>query len=290
MTPRSNYATNDMVVSFQDCLNSHLNGFLETLTLLPFFVTGVFSALRAYALLGRGLFVSGVVLFLGLVPAVTNAYGFIGASYVYFDMPATGSTCKVMVSPNITPTISLAQWNTDAAAVAVTTRVAVIVADIIILIITWKKTFSTIKHANSIGVDVSISATVLRDGSVYFMIMLGLNIFQVICNTVSVDEYVAVPTILADIMSPLLISRFLINLRQDDGIQEHESGTKEASHTTTVDFRRHTVHSMIGNMGESLDDGMQDTSDEYLEDIEATTGELLTDEAIQEVPRDNAEP
>ncbi|KAJ3544281.1 hypothetical protein NM688_g5762 [Phlebia brevispora] len=121
------------------------------------------------------------------------------------------------------------------------------------------KTFSTVKRAKSIGID-------------------------------PVDEDVTVPVILADVMSPLLVSRFLINLRQDDDTQEPESETKGASQTTTVDFRRYTAHSMIGNMGGSLDDGIQDTSDEYLEDTEAIADELGTDEAVQEIPRDNAEP
>lgn len=53
---------------------------------------------------------------------------------------------------------------TDSLIVALSTRLAVIVADIIVLAVTWLNTFATVKQASSAGIRVSISQAILRDG------------------------------------------------------------------------------------------------------------------------------
>lgn len=64
-------------------------------------------------------------------------------------------------------------------------------------------------------------------------------------------------------MQPMLVSRFLINLRQTDTTEEEENTYEgDASQSTTVNFRRPTVQSVIGNIGGSLYDGLQEPSDE----------------------------
>lgn len=64
-------------------------------------------------------------------------------------------------------------------------------------------------------------------------------------------------------MQPLLISRFLINLRgADESLVEHEIDTREPSQTATVNFRIPTVQSVIGNIGEPLYDGIAEPLDD----------------------------
>ena len=49
----------------------------------------------------------------------------------------------------------------DAFAVAVSTRLSVIVADIIVLVVTWLSTFDNVRRASSAGITVNISQTLL---------------------------------------------------------------------------------------------------------------------------------
>lgn len=54
---------------------------------------------------------------------------------------------------------------TDDLIVAVSTRLAVIIADIIVLVVTWTSTFATVKQASSAGVKASVSRIILQDGT-----------------------------------------------------------------------------------------------------------------------------
>ena len=47
---------------------------------------------------------------------------------------------------------------------AITTRVSLIVADTIVIAVTWRKTFLQYKKASQLGMHTNISATLLRDG------------------------------------------------------------------------------------------------------------------------------
>ncbi len=55
-------------------------------------------------------------------------------------------------------------------AVALSTRLSLITADLTVLIATWIKTYRHVKQASSLEIRVGISATLLRDGA-YFMIV-----------------------------------------------------------------------------------------------------------------------
>lgn len=52
----------------------------------------------------------------------------------------------------------------DVLSVTLLTRLSLIVADIIVLIVTWIKTFSLFKEASRLGIHMGISETLLRDG------------------------------------------------------------------------------------------------------------------------------
>lgn len=48
--------------------------------------------------------------------------------------------------------------------VSLSTRIALIIADIIVLAITWKRTASTVREASRINVRVPLSEVLIRDG------------------------------------------------------------------------------------------------------------------------------
>lgn len=59
-------------------------------------------------------------------------------------------------------------------AVSLASRLSLIAADIIVLAITWIKTFRHVEEASQLGVSVSVSATLLRDGEILHVIFLPL--------------------------------------------------------------------------------------------------------------------
>ncbi|KAF7798063.1 hypothetical protein EIP86_009276 [Pleurotus ostreatoroseus] len=83
-----------------------------------------------------------------------------------------------------------------------------------------------------------------------------------------------VVSLLTAILPPLLISRFLINLRQAGPslIGESDGKPDENVQRSTVIFRQPALQSIIGNMGGSLDDGLQDPLGEIAADVGADTG------------------
>lgn len=64
-------------------------------------------------------------------------------------------------------------------------------------------------------------------------------------------------------MQPVLISRFLINLRQSGPSVEGESADGRVISISAVNFRMPTIQNVIGNMGEPLDHAVHEHLDEY---------------------------
>ncbi|THH01053.1 hypothetical protein EW026_g1585 [Hermanssonia centrifuga] len=139
------------------------------------------------------------------------------------------------------------------------TRIAVIVAEILLLAVTWHKTFWSWVLAARLGVHTPLTTLFLRDGTVYFVAqVLAISIIQMLRNILSSDSFTAFP--IDDIIAvsiPILISRFLLNLRQ---VRELENATQGAWNSTFTipGFRVPTLDSFVGNMGEELDFTLDD--------------------------------
>ncbi|PSR76126.1 hypothetical protein PHLCEN_2v8676 [Hermanssonia centrifuga] len=81
-----------------------------------------------------------------------------------------------------------------------------------------------------------------------------MNIAQVVVNTVpSLENFTLVSTVIAN-LQPILISRFLLNLRQV-GSPEINSQEPFNSQLSVPGFRVPTLASIVGNMGEDLNHG-----------------------------------
>ncbi|THG98181.1 hypothetical protein EW026_g3951 [Hermanssonia centrifuga] len=149
------------------------------------------------------------------------------------------------------------------------TRLSVIVADIIVLALTLQKTFGHRIDAIRAGVQTPLSALLLRDGTVYFATLLSLNIVQVLIRTVDSSDPVSQ---LIETLTPILISRFLLNLRQL-GEPENETQSRFNSRVSIPGFRVPTLESVVGNMGADLDHGPTKEVDEGA-DIPVNGGHL----------------
>ncbi|KAJ3556423.1 hypothetical protein NM688_g2035 [Phlebia brevispora] len=134
-----------------------------------------------------------------------------------------------------------------------TTRASVIAADAIVLLVTWVKTWHTYKTASRVDVHVPLSYLILRDGTIYFMILLALNVLQILVVGVSVFEKLEPVNSFIVTLTPILISRFILNLR--DANESRKNSTEDAydSRFSHPGFRVPTLPSFTDNMGEMLD-------------------------------------
>ena len=53
-----------------------------------------------------------------------------------------------------------------ATTVSVASRVPVIAADVVVLVVTWLRTAKQVRHASLLQIGVSLSETLLRDGKI----------------------------------------------------------------------------------------------------------------------------
>ncbi|OCH92598.1 hypothetical protein OBBRIDRAFT_421936 [Obba rivulosa] len=144
---------------------------------------------------------------------------------------------------------------------AIVSRVSTIVSDLLVLWATWYKTFMTRKLFPD-----PLLKMLLRDGTVYFLALLALNVLNIVGWSTNVFIFSV-----EDFTTPLssvIMSHFLMNLRQlahGDGEVTADivsSIRNDSSHTSNLRFS-----SFIDNMGELLDHGFGD-NDAY----ETSTG------------------
>ncbi|KAJ3556031.1 hypothetical protein NM688_g2253 [Phlebia brevispora] len=200
------------------------------LYLLPSIITAVFSTLRVLALSDFKTLVAPCVILLSLVPVVLNTYRYSQAHIYYIDNTIIGVTLA--------------------------SRAAAIAADALVVIVTWRKTFSHARQAVRRYGYADFATTLFRDGSLYFIALLSLNVAQILLSTMATSAPTA-ESRFAVCLHSILISRFLVNLRQIDV-------------STDTSSKLSTLHDIIGNMGESLGDLSGDAQDDNadLEDIE----------------------
>ncbi|KAI0092855.1 hypothetical protein BDY19DRAFT_990532 [Irpex rosettiformis] len=92
-------------------------------------------------------------------------------------------------------------------------RISTIVADLIVLAVTWTKTFRVWRLIPLRDKSYSISQAMMRDGTTYFLVFLALNICQIVVFEVTRVGFVA--QFLLPVTS-VLSSRFIMNLRWID--------------------------------------------------------------------------
>ncbi|KAL1938038.1 hypothetical protein VTO73DRAFT_12049 [Trametes versicolor] len=194
--------------AFQSCIV--LGWFAIVFNLLPYFIWNAFSTLRVYALCGRDWRIAALVCLLMTGPIVANAYNIPTQTPVNLPEPYN---CEV----NNAVTLALHTKRT----------ISLIAGDALVLAVTWWKTYRLKKAADAAHMKTSI-VELLRDGTIYFGTMLVLNVLHIIINFV---EQVSFMGDIADVLTSILVSRFLMNLRALDAQQTGQTSTNDAPGT-----------------------------------------------------------
>ncbi|EKM57494.1 uncharacterized protein PHACADRAFT_206395 [Phanerochaete carnosa HHB-10118-sp] len=126
------------------------------------------------------------------------------------------------------------------------TRVPLIFADALVLVLTWIKTLRQLTEARRLRLPLSISTCLLRDGTLYFLILLVVNIVQILTAT---TVAIAPVSAFVSTVPPILINRFMLNLR---GLNNSQQISTLPTPSEFSDPAFKISPSIVGNMGEPL--------------------------------------
>ncbi|THG95373.1 hypothetical protein EW026_g6270 [Hermanssonia centrifuga] len=224
-------------------------------------VFAVFSALRVFALSDRYIPMTLLVLALNLGPVVLDI-----ETTVFAADPLFGTFCEDILDFS-------ARINFD-------------LGDALVLAVTWAKTARSLAEGARIGMRTPLSTMLLRDGTIYFAVLLMMNIAQVAVETPSFQKFSFVTQVIQT-LQPMLISRFLLNLHQ---VGSPEINSQEAfnSQFSVPAFRVPSLASIVGNMGEDLDHG--GLAEEVEDEVDNNSGSVQAEEGAAPEPIIEARP
>ncbi|RDX56696.1 hypothetical protein OH76DRAFT_1477273 [Lentinus brumalis] len=191
-----------------------LTRLMQVFQIVLYIVWAAFAGLRVYAISARNFVVTVVVVVLAVVPAVTNAYVASLTSVALSDLGCMSE----MDLPILTWIESVLAFRCHHAtthltdhSVSVATRSCMIVSDALVIVTTLVKTWSTMRVARRLHVQMSFTSLILREGVLYFTIMLSLNIVQILFDFLQVGSFSFIVPFL-NVITPILISRFFLDL------------------------------------------------------------------------------
>ncbi|OJT14268.1 hypothetical protein TRAPUB_9180 [Trametes pubescens] len=210
-----------------------LGWFAIVFNLLPYFIWNAFSTLRVYALCGHDWCIATLVCLLMTGPIIVNAYNIPTQTRVNLPQPYNCEVDNAVTTGRATHQTYVAQFpqractatplNLNWGAVVLGSRISLIVGDALVLAVTWWKTYRLKRAADAARVKTSIIELLLHDGTIYFGTMLVLNVLHIIINFV---EQVSFMGDIADVLTSILVSRLLMNLR---ALDTQETGQASAS-------------------------------------------------------------
>ncbi|GJE96339.1 hypothetical protein PsYK624_125330 [Phanerochaete sordida] len=257
----------------------------------------LFPTLRVYAFWKdskiRYLFPT-LICVLGLVPVATNSFVLARTAVVYEETPYfSGCAYMTDISPGLTTTCVYVLRDTAAAISVLTlqptvlyaTRCSAIASDLLAIVLTWVRSYRLFIGMRSVQNGTSVTGVLLRDGTVYFGALLVINILQLLSYSTALSStQISYASSFLIALPPLLMQRFMMNLRTLSGAPGDTRSTSDARHFSrfSVSFRVPVESDFLGNIGEplapegetgslgwdgeeGLGDGFQDVLEEGLE-------------------------
>ncbi|TFK91434.1 hypothetical protein K466DRAFT_582813 [Polyporus arcularius HHB13444] len=246
---------------------------IEAMTVLQLVPAAIFSALRAYAL-SRSKLLGLLILTLSLGPVGANLVVY-GYQLSGFNLPPFGCVGK----DNATKAITL-----SICTVIIGSRVPVVIADTLLIYITWAKLSSkSVLEDFRLSKRLSLSDVLFRNGSVLSLLNilhLALAVFAVaksdsfgVYVTTFTTPYASECGFLLAIrsISAILISRFLLEL-QEANQTVIRLDSDDPLHSSRDPFE---TPSFISSLGAVIDPGLPAQSDDDLEwDVDSFSDEV----------------
>ncbi|KAI0362194.1 hypothetical protein OH77DRAFT_1388275, partial [Trametes cingulata] len=181
-----------------------VNYTLQTDVVILYIVWAAFSGLRIYALSEHNRYITWAVVLLALVPVGTNIYLETQIVDVYTEETGCMATIPLSTDAWIRSVYSPLSFS-------FLTRASLTASEAIVIVVTWMKTWTTARMPLLAGSRPSFTALVLREGMVYFGVVLTFNIMQIVFTFVESDTFSLVLQFL-NVLTTILISRFYFDL------------------------------------------------------------------------------
>jgi len=214
-------------------------------------VISAFLVMRSYALLRRQLWVLLVTIPLSIISVGVTAWAIVQVETATIVFGAQMS-CVPIRMVSLQP--FRASWLVHT------------LFDTLVFTITVWKTYRLQKEQRRFGIRSRLAELLLRDGSVYYVIMAAVNLFNFLPSWFPANEYFAATSgnksEIPHALSVTLLSRMILNLRQA-AIEDERGSVANVSHVTTQrpnsDFMAYEVRasSDYGDDGSSLNDSVE---------------------------------
>ncbi|RPD58149.1 hypothetical protein L227DRAFT_577498 [Lentinus tigrinus ALCF2SS1-6] len=130
-----------------------------------------FSALRVFALSGRNKPLSAVTFILWATPSLYTLVVLGQANFISLPGPHSGSSSCAWLN-------NLGDGILDILLMA--TYISTSLAELMVIIVTWKSTYRLWRAQRDLGLPCRLTTVLLRDGSIYFMLVFIPNILNLI--------------------------------------------------------------------------------------------------------------
>ncbi|KAI0357889.1 hypothetical protein OH77DRAFT_1435598 [Trametes cingulata] len=194
-------------------LNRYLSILLYLLSLVPllpaedlltdvtllYMVWAAFSGLRVYAISNHSRLAVWLVVSLALVPVAIDIY--LETQMLVIFTADSGCTATIRISQETWTRLS------------VPARAGLAIAEALVAIVIWLKTWHAIRTASSTGNRFTFTQLVFKEGMECFVFILISNSLEVIVAVVAADDFsLSLAAQMGNTLVPVLISRFYFNL------------------------------------------------------------------------------
>jgi len=168
----------------------------ELSTFIGLITLAFIGAMRIYALWERNIYLTTFVLVLGLVMPCATLYLRATSILSVYAPDISCSTRGEYDDVTSANTLFFAGWIFDAA------------TNVSLVGLTWKKTFSIYRMAARARIKATVPELLLRDGTMYFMILTAFHITLNLVNPTAIGTYDVTA------LSSIVMSRCMLNLRR----------------------------------------------------------------------------
>ncbi|TCD60881.1 hypothetical protein EIP91_009372 [Steccherinum ochraceum] len=201
--------------------------------------TAAFATLRIWAIWGHALVPTLAVFMISAIVPAINLYGY--SMLTDFSVEegncVNGARFSIDVSKRQYSTLCSPPKHADRPVFAVgyTARSAAIASDLLVLILTWIRTADVWQESLKIkGFRPTLTVLFIRDGTLYFGLLLIMNIVLLFLDTFQPEgEVVSHFILVASALSANLIARFILDLR---GVYRETSTGNHSRTTSSIIF------------------------------------------------------